>query len=99
MDNFNKQMKRNLKGIELEKSGQLGKAIELYEENIRESFIGDHPYNRLAIIYKKQKKEKDQIRVLEKAIWVFDNIVSKGRPDRIVKLRKFEDRLAKIKKA
>lgn len=90
------QVKRNLKGIEHEKSGELEKAIELYEQNITEGFNGNHPYDRLAIIYRKLKKPEDEIRVLEKAIYVF-NIVNEDRGDRLAKLQKFNERLEKIK--
>ena len=34
MDKFDKQVERNLKGDELEKSDQVDLAIQLYEENI-----------------------------------------------------------------
>jgi len=95
LDKFDRQLWRNLKGIELEKKGKTDKAIKLYEQNIKEDFIGDHPYNRLAIIYRKRNQIKEEIRILEKAIWVFENIVSKARPDKEPKLYKFKERLKK----
>lgn len=90
---FSRQVERNLLGIQLEKEGKIEEAVQLYEQNIAESFIGDHPYNRLRVIYKKQKKIDDIIRVLEKAIYVFDDIVSDKRADRNKKLEKFKEQL------
>ncbi|MFD3156670.1 tetratricopeptide repeat protein [Haloimpatiens sp. FM7330] len=98
MDKFDIQVDRNLKGIEYEKCGEISKAIDLYEKNIAENFEGNHPYDRLAVIYRKQKRLDDEIRVLEKAIYVFENIVYKNRGDRTPKLEKFIKRLIKVKK-
>lgn len=98
MSNFTTQVERNLEGIRLEKEGKTDKAIELYEANIKENFEGNHPYDRLAIIYRKQGRIDDEIRVLEKAIWGFKNIVYKERGDRLPKLEKFNKRLELAKK-
>ena len=98
MGAFDKQVERNLKGIQLEKDGQVDEAIKLYERNIEENFEGNHPYDRLAIIYRKRNQIGDEIRVLEKAIWVFENVVYKERGDRLPKLQKFEKRLERARK-
>lgn len=98
MNDSDKQVKRNLKGIGLEKAKKVDDAIKLYEENVKENFEGSHPYNRLAIIYRKRKEIDNEIKVLEKAVWVFENIVYKGRSDRLPKLVKFKKRLEKAKK-
>jgi len=97
MGSFQQQVQKNLRGIELEKGGQVDQAIELYERNVAENFEGSHPYNRLAIIYRKRKQIDDEIRVLKKAIWVFENVVYKDRGDRLPKLEKFKKRLEKAK--
>lgn len=55
---FNRQVNRNLKAIELEKAGNVKEAIKLYEMNIKENFEGNHPYDRLAIIYRRNKHNK-----------------------------------------
>ncbi|GEM_PF-1752659 len=89
---------RNMKGIELEKIGKVDEAIELYEKNIEENFEGNHPYDRLSTIYRKNKDILNEIRVLEKAIYVFENIVYAQRGDRLPKLEKFRTRLEKAKK-
>ncbi|MCR6095849.1 hypothetical protein HXA31_09415 [Salipaludibacillus agaradhaerens] len=70
-DDFNSQTERNLKGKELEKNGDIEKAIELYELNVRSEFPGNFPYDCLAIIYRKKKNYDEEIRVLQKAIEVF----------------------------
>lgn len=93
-----KQVERNLRGIELEKTGRIDEATKLYEKNVKENNEGSHPYDRLAIIYRKRGKIDDEIRILEKAVWVFKNIVYKERCDRLPKLEKFKKRLDKAKK-
>ena len=98
MGNFDKQVERNLKGIEFEKGVQIDKAIEMYEINMEEKFEGNHPYDRLAIIYRKRNQIHDEVRVLEKAIWVFENVVYEERGDRLPKLQKFMKRLEIAKK-
>lgn len=98
MGAFDKQVERNIKGIQLEKDGQVDKAIKLYERNVEENFEGNHPYDRLAIIYRKRNQISDEIRVLEKAIWVFENVVYKKRGDRLPKLQKFKKRLERARK-
>ena len=95
-EQFDKQVERNLRGIELKKAGKVEEAIELYEQNIKENFIGSHPYDELAIIYRKQKRIDDEIRVLEKAILVFENFNIKWLLNRL-KLKKFRDRLEKAR--
>lgn len=86
------QVERNLNGISLEKT-DLDKAIALYEQNIAEGFDGNHPYDRLAIIYHKQKRYEDEKRVLKRGIDVFSTL---SRQDAQTKLQKFKDRLSKL---
>jgi tetratricopeptide (TPR) repeat protein len=71
---FNKQVERNLKGEELEKQGDIEGAAALYEQNIKESFPGTQPYDRLQVIYRKQKNYDEEIRVINRAIEVFNNL-------------------------
>lgn len=75
---------RNLKGIELEKKGNIEDAVKLYEQNIADEFDGTHPYKRLAIIYRKKGQIEDEIEVLKKAI-------------QVLKSNKFKERLKKAK--
>lgn len=93
--NENLQAERNLKGAEFEKTGNLEKAIALYEENIAESFKGNHPYDRLANIYKNQLDLDNEIRVLEKAIVVYEEITLEDRLEGLPKLFRFKNRLEK----
>lgn len=92
---FEIQADRNLEGIEFEKKGEIEKAIRIYEKNVEEDFEGSHPYERLAIIYRKTGEYKEEIRVLRKSIFVFENKVHSGRMDRKPKLLKFQERLDK----
>jgi len=93
----NLAVERNLKGQELEKQDNIKSAIELYELNIASDFEGNFPYDRLRIIYSKQKRYDDVIRVLEKAVDVFDNKVLPARPDRLPKLERFRQQLEQAK--
>lgn len=92
---FEIQVDRNLERIEFEKKGEIEKAIRLYEKNVEEDFEGSHPYDRLAIIYRKRGEYEVEIRVLRKAIFVFENKIHSGRADREPKLQKFRERLDK----
>ncbi|MEA1958114.1 MAG: hypothetical protein U9N44_00345, partial [Chloroflexota bacterium] len=60
---LNIMVDRNLNGIALEKQGLVDKAIALYVENVSDLFDGDHPYDRLRVIYSKQKRFPEAIRV------------------------------------
>ena len=95
MNNFDVWLDRNLQGIELEKCGQEQSAIRLYELNVADNCEGSHPYDRLAILYRKQKRYDEEIRVLEHAIYVFENLVNPLRGDRLPKLERYKKRLLK----
>ena len=95
---LDRSVDRNLKGIELEKAGKINQAIKLYEMNIKDNFEGNHPYDRLAIIYRRNKKYDEEIRVLKKAIEVFEYVVTTGRLDGPPKLQRFQERLKKAQK-
>lgn len=92
---FNRQVDRNLAGKFYEQKGMIDEAIKLYEANIEEEFIGNFPYDRLAVIYRKQKSREDEIRVLKKAIQVFMQLDAQ-RGDVNPKLENFRKRLMKI---
>jgi tetratricopeptide (TPR) repeat protein len=81
----------------LEKEGETLQAIVIYEGMLKDNFEGSRPYDRLAVLYKKLKRPDDVIRVLEKAVYVFGNIVYKDRVDRVRKLEKYKDKLKKEK--
>lgn len=88
----------NLKALELEKQGDVDTAITLYEKNVSHRFDGNCPYDRLAIIYRKEKDYDNEIRVLETAIDVFTHDVPASRSDRSIKLTRFKERLTKVTK-
>lgn len=97
-NSFNKQVERNLKGKELEKAGNVEEAIKLYEININENFVGNGPYDRLITIYRRNKQYDEEIRVLEKAVEVFEYVVSiTGRKDGPPKLKRFKEQLRKAR--
>jgi tetratricopeptide (TPR) repeat protein len=97
MGDYSEQVQRNLTAIKLEKLGRVDEAIRLYEANVEESFDGSHPYTRLATIYRKRKQIDDEIRVLEKAIWIYEDVVQKERDGRELKLAVFKKRLEKAR--
>jgi len=94
--NFSKQVDRNLKGKEYEQKGEIELAVKEYEQNVTERFDGSHPYNRLAIIYRKKKDYDNEIRILNIAIEIYSEL-SKDSPrqDADPKLEKFRERLEK----
>jgi len=69
---------KNNKGIELEKKGDIENAIKLYEQNVADEFFGTHPYDRLAISYRKRKQFDDEIRILKRKILIFEKINQEG---------------------
>jgi tetratricopeptide (TPR) repeat protein len=54
------------KGLEAE--GETAKAIALYEKEIGKASIDIFPYQRLIIIYHKQKDYREELRILKKGI-------------------------------
>ncbi len=62
---------RNFEAYELERRGNIQKAITLYELNIGDEVDMPFPYGRLAAIYGKRKQSDDEVRVLEKAAKIF----------------------------
>ncbi len=93
----NDLVKNNTNGSIYESMGDIDTAIALYEYNVNHRFEGNHPYDRLSIIYRKRKEYYNEIIVLETAIDVFTHDVPRSRPDRAKKLSKFKERLKKAK--
>lgn len=58
-------VKRNLRALSHEREGKLGQAIKLYASNIADRFGGSGPYERLRILYTKQKDYANAIRACE----------------------------------
>ncbi|NBK00490.1 hypothetical protein D5282_25400 [bacterium 1xD8-48] len=86
------------KGIKYEKAGKDEKAIKVYEKLIAENFDGSHPYDRLCVLYRKQKNFTAEKYVLEKAILVFTQVAASGRPDGPPKLERYKKRLEIVHK-
>lgn len=81
---------------EYEKQGKIVKAMQLYEETISNNCIDAKPYEKLAAYYKKANDTDNEIRVLNKAIYVFGNIVPFEKANRDSKLVKFKEQLSKL---
>jgi tetratricopeptide (TPR) repeat protein len=64
------QTRRNLDAMALEEAGRMDLAIELYEQNVEEGFIGDWPYSRLLMVYERQGDYAEAERILRRAIEV-----------------------------
>ncbi len=56
-------MARNRQAEQHERTGQVQQAIQLYEENLADGFAGVRPYERLRLIYTRQRRRADAIRV------------------------------------
>lgn len=82
----------NNKGIAFEKEGNITSAIEVYEENLKIGYPATHSYIRLMILYRKEKKYEDEIRVIKKAIELFSSDVRYSKD-----IIKWQDRLGKLK--
>lgn len=89
---------RNMKARDLEREGNLDEAIKLYEENVMKNKPGKCHFDRLAIIYRRNKQNEEEIRVLKKALWVYENVVVKENMTRIADLKHFYERLNKAEK-
>jgi tetratricopeptide (TPR) repeat protein len=64
---------RNNEARQAEQAGNLPKAIKLYEQNIKEDYADEYAFERLMIIYRKQKEYKDELRVINRGIDLFQH--------------------------
>lgn len=94
---LDKQIALSLQAGKLESKGDIDKAIKLYELLAVENFRYPAPYSRLAIIYRKRKQYGEEIRILEKGIWVYENIVPASMGGRELMVEKYRKRLEKAK--
>lgn len=62
---------RNNQGIQLEHNGNIEDAIKIYEVNIQQGYPATHSFERLMKIYRRLKRYKDEIKVIDRAIEVF----------------------------
>jgi tetratricopeptide (TPR) repeat protein len=63
-----RQYARNILGGVYEHEERLDEAIAVYETNVSERAIFPHPYQRLAILYRRQKQPEQERRVLTAAL-------------------------------
>ena len=74
--NFKSALKieeKNRNARQAEQEGDLNKAVKLYEQNIKENYADEFAFERLMIIYRKEKEYKNELRVIERGIEVFQN--------------------------
>jgi len=57
-----------------EKANEIQNAITLYEQNINDGFLASLPYERLRIIYEKQKNYQSAIRVCKRYIEILQMV-------------------------
>ncbi len=60
------------RGIECEKEKSIDDAIMYYEKAIHTEYPATHAYERLMVIYRKKKLYKEELRVIELALKVFN---------------------------
>ena len=76
-----------------EKNGNIEEATALYEKAIKQRPLLEQPYNRLVIIYRKNKKFKEELKVIDKALDVFIRHFEKKKaafklPEKVARLSK-----------
>lgn len=80
----------NSRGLELEKSGSLSDAIDVYEQNIvPDAYLTRLPYDRLSVLYRKLKDYDNEIRVLTLA---FERTGDKSYQARLMKARQLKSK-------
>jgi hypothetical protein len=82
-------------GAEAEAGGDVERAIALYEKNIKRNVADSFTYQRLMVLYRKQKRYKDELRVIYKGIEVFTARVEKEQ-QRMMKRIKNKSQLKKL---
>lgn len=81
---INETAERNNKGSLMEKAGKIDEAIKVYEENITAGNHARHSYNRLMILYRKQKRYDDELRVA-----LLANDIAGEYEERILKIKTY----------
>ena len=92
------QTARNLEALSAEQSGDLERAIALYERNVAERFPADLPYGRLVAIYERRADFEAAARVLRRAIAVFESSTRRTARDRRATIQVFRNRLAAVER-
>jgi tetratricopeptide (TPR) repeat protein len=78
---------------EAENEGDIETAIKLYEKAIRQKPLIEQPYNRLMILYRKEKEYNKELKVIDKALEIFTHYYDEKKAsfkssDKIVRLSK-----------
>src|SRR5688500_513453 len=83
---------------EFESSDEIDKAIKLYQRAIKMEPHNEIPYNRLMILYRKQKNYEEELELINKGIKTFEEFYRKKSEKLISKHKsaaKLSDALAK----
>jgi hypothetical protein len=67
------------KAKEAEADGDPERAAELYEQVIKDGHADEFPFDRLMVIYRKMKRYKDELGVINTGIKSFENHFSKKK--------------------
>jgi len=76
------------KAREAEENGDLDEAAIQYEQVIKQYTGDEFSFDRLMIIYRKGKKYKEELRIINKGIRVFEDLYKKPALKRSVKQQK-----------
>ncbi|MGN7824007.1 tetratricopeptide repeat protein [Chitinophaga sp. 22536] len=63
------------KGLQLEKEGEPEKAIQLYLDVVKKDHLNAAAYNRLMVLYRKQKAPRKEIAIINEAIKAYEDNV------------------------
>lgn len=85
------------KAKEAESDGKLEDAAAFYERLVKENNSDELVFNRLMIIYRKLKLYKDELRIINKGIKVFENLQKKParKSEKLQKLATLSDAFMK----
>jgi tetratricopeptide (TPR) repeat protein len=94
----NAMAERNQRGRDLERTGHLEEAIELYERNVSDLFDGEFPYDRLRVIYRRQNRYEDALSVCRAFVSMADRLRELGSPRRDLarKRQRFSERASRL---
>jgi tetratricopeptide (TPR) repeat protein len=89
--------KRLTQAQNFEKTGEIQSAIALYEQNISDGFLPSLPYERLRIIYEKNKDYQNAIRVCKRYIEILQ-MVSEiwAQYPNIRQIPKYQEKIKKL---
>jgi hypothetical protein len=78
---------RNAEAREAESNEDIETAIRLYEQNIKEGYPDPYAFDRLMILYRKQKQYRDELRVINRGIKVFTELNERHRKQMMAEAR------------